>query len=371
MSKVLITGDWHLRKNDQVWSRMPELTGDAEWGVVQLVRIVESDVDITNMLVLGDTFEGKILTADAIKVYRRFMDEMEKHHCYVHFVQGQHELSDPPLMSAIHAWPKHIHKERVSVGRWEVYGLDYQRPQFVRDELRQVPACDILATHQVWCDFMGEDRGDCWWSDVPAHVKTIATGDFHEARVSQSRGRQVISPGPLCMQKINETGDKCVFILNDDGTVKKQELSRRPFVEMSITSQADLNKFVENWPPNPVPEEYSIPEHIAKPLLRIKYMASIPDARERIIAAVGDTAHLDADPFGSETSEVTVENQKRHEAVAAGGLGACIREFYAGEPEVLATALRLWESAAYEDELKQIYTELTEDKKIEVQEAVS
>ncbi len=353
---ALVTADWHVRKFDRVWYRRDALTGDTAWGIEQVLAQAEK-FDVRSVLLLGDLFEQKLQQSDALATMREALDTLQQQERAIYYVQGQHERSSPPLLSAMHRWPQHIDGKTITMaGGLKIYGLDYKPPNEVRAALEAVPAgTDVLATHQVWKDFMGEDRGDAWfhWASSVPH---ILTGDFHQTLCEQRGQQQVVSPGSLCMQKIDEAPEKHVYILRDDMTVEAVRLHTRGYFEARITSSDELDRFLDTWTQHParIPKQ-GVPPTVATNIIRIWYRADIPEARSRLEAQVRLDAHLFTKVVPVEEQQVSVDTERRVRAVLGSGLEGCIRTFYADKAVVCEDAVRLARTRNVSDELLHIY----------------
>lgn len=354
---ALVTGDWHVRKVDRVWHRRDNLCGDTNYGITQINQLAEEH-NVPNVLLLGDLFDLKAQQSPALSQMRHALDTFQKQNRQVLYVQGQHELSQPPILQAMHQWPTHIHHKTVSLtaNGPTICGLDYQQPSDVENELNSIrnTSGDILATHQVWRDFMGEDRGDAWfhWTGIPV----ILTGDFHQTLWEERGDKWIMSPGPLCMQSISEPADKYVFILNDDMTATKIQLGSRGYFEAKIHNQEDLDSFLDSWNRHPARmPKAGVPPEVSTNIIRVWYQVDVTDARERIEARVGDDAHLFLKTIPVEDTAMTVEAARRVQAVLAGGLEGCIRTFYADDSSICNDATRLARTLDIDDELLHIF----------------
>jgi len=352
---ALVTADWHVRKFDRVWYRRDTLTGDTAWGIEQVLAQAEK-FDVRSVMLLGDLFEQKLQQSDALATMREALDALQHQERAVYYVQGQHERSTPPLLAALHRWPQHIDGQTTTLANGaKVYGLDYKSPNEVKAALEAVPAgTDVLATHQVWKDFMGEDRGDAWfhWTSVPH----ILTGDFHQT-LDETRGNvHVVSPGSLCMQKVDEPSEKFVYILWDNMTVEAVRLHTRGYFEARINSPDELDRFLDTWTQHParIPKQ-GVPATVATNIIRIWYRADIPEARVRLEARVRADAHLFIKVVPVEEQQVSVDTERRVRAVLGGGLEGCIRTFYADKATVCEDAVRLARTRNISDELLHIY----------------
>jgi len=354
---ALVTADWHVRKADRVWYRRDELYGDTAWGVEQLVRLADK-FDVPYVLLAGDLFEQKMQPSDALLVMRKALDRFEAQEREVLYIQGQHEKSAPPLLTAFHAWPDYIDNEKVELGDsgLTIVGLDYRNPTEVQAALRAVEPADIIMTHQVWRDFMGEDRGDAWFSWLPADIGVVLTGDFHQSVNEDRDGRTIVSPGSICMQNIGETPDKYAAILFDDMTVQLTPLTGRGYYETRLHDDKELTQFLDTWVAHPARQpKQGVPSEVSRNLLRVYYSTEIEDARQRIETAVAADVHLFLTAIAAEQGQLAVVDSERQQAVLSGGLEGCVDKFYRDNPHVHEDAMRLVRTNNLSDEITNIF----------------
>lgn len=355
---ALVSADWHVRRADRIWYRRDEIFGDTGYSVSQIGGIAEN-YDVPNVILAGDLFDMKLQQSDALRTMRLALDNFEAQDRRVYYIQGQHERSNPPLLTALHPWPEYIHKRTITRAGYAIYGLDYCNPGEVEAELNAVPAgTDILVTHQVWKDFLGDKYGDAWFHQA-RNAPFIISGDYHKTSFTThtSCNKQVMSPGSICMQDIGEDPIKYVWILFDDLSAERVRLNTRAFYRATLNTEEELNEFLDTWADNParIPQQGVLPA-IAINILRVQYRADLPSARQRIEALVGSMAHLFTDPIRPPAVEqVSAEQERRHEAVMHGGIEGCIAEFYSDNPRVRDHALRLARTTNIQTELLDIY----------------
>jgi len=304
----------------------------------------------------------KLQQSDALHVMRLALDRFQEESRRVFYIQGQHERSAPPILSAMHPWPDYLHKTTVELAGMRVHGLDYCNPGEVESELKNIPEdIDIFMTHQVWKDFLGDKHGDAW-IDWTFGNPLIISGDYHRAMVVTHGARTLISPGSLCMQDIGEIPVKSVYILFDDLSTECIQLRTRNYFENILNTTEELDEFVSTWDRNParIPQS-AVPSNIAVNLLRVRYRSDLPQARQRVEATVGTSAHLFVDPLKAiVTEQMNVEQSRRVEAVMQGGLEGCIAEFYSDNVRVRDYAIRLARASNIQTELLSIFGELTQ-----------
>jgi DNA repair exonuclease SbcCD nuclease subunit len=333
------------------------LYGDGRFGLLQLLDIMAQH-NCDNLLGLGDLFNVKSQRADALHLLKEFTDELDHREHKLYYVQGQHEFSDPTIMSAISDTAVHMHDKTVTIGDFRCHGLDYQNPVQVEEALRGLPEADVLLTHQVWRDYMGEDRGRAWAHWVPESYQLILTGDYHETKVIKHGHRRIVSPGSLNIQKINERADKHVFVLKEDGELVDVPLRSRNVYGMNIRDEDELEQFIAELDEHvALRPQADVPPDVAKNILRVTYSTTVPNVVPALERAVGDRCHLFWDPKRPVVTDIPLEAQQRTDAVMSGGLLTCLQEFYNDDgPGVLADRQTLWAAEDVNAELDTIFT---------------
>ena len=350
---ALLSADWHVRKGDRVWPRIPLLEGDVSNSIYQITDIAEKE-DVSHVLLAGDILEKQTQTSDVAQTIRRAMDQFERRNQAVLYVQGQHELASPPWLSAIHEWPQHAPmspSERLVIGDYTVFGCDYLPIDTAEETLSTLPKFDILLTHQVWNhpSYLGSyGYVDTAW--VPDHYKMVVTGDYHVHQAGVIDNKVFLSPGSIAMQKIDESPDKYVYILYDDLSYKSVQLKTRPFVEVAIDTADELDRFISEW-------DGFDADGIDVPLYRVRFNADLLDAKARITRCVKHQAHLYLDPYRHVVDAPDVSLSDIQKAIDDNGLVGCIKELYGDDVSVMQAAIRLIESNNVEEEIKAIFTQ--------------
>lgn len=362
---AIFTADWHVRKYDRVWGQHPGLYGDTTYGIEQILHHA-MQLRVPYLLLGGDNFEEKTQRSDAATRMRQCMDTLRAADIGVWYIQGQHELTDPPFVNGVHSWPQHLHGRTVTLDDVQIYGLDYQRPNNVEAALGQIPrGTQLLLTHQVWRNVMGEDRGEAWahWINRPV---TILSGDYHRRMEADWVGRdnvplRFISPGPVCMQKSNEPEDHWAVLLNTDLSYQWLPLRSRPTRELRISTADDLAYVLDTQRDAILTPDPDLPPHIQRPLVRVYYSTGIEQCRARIAHAFGADAFLFWFPQASIAEPQNAEAAERISTVLAAGLPGTIRRLYNDDPQAATHAVRLLDAADYKHEMQQLLQELTED----------
>lgn len=298
--------DLHLE--DGAWSTRPAIYGDAYYSFKQIV-----DYCIAHRLPLilgGDVLEKKSNSARPVAKLCDGLTAMQQADLPVYYIQGNHEYDRNAPWLSVHPWPVHLHNRRVTFGpRGDIaaWGLDWLPRGEIQAAFQQVPRdVDILVTHQVWKDFMGEiGRTECELTDVH-HVQTVLAGDFHVTKTvssvnAQGQPIQMLSPGSTAMQDMGEASNKSFFVIAHTSAgfeFLPQHLKTRKLITHRVETQdrlddlcaGELNKQIAAEISSAVAQQY--PEEIVKPLVRIKFNKDLPDAFLRISTCVAESAHL-------------------------------------------------------------------------------
>lgn len=292
--------DLHLE--DGAWSSRPGIYGDAYYSFEQ---IVDYCIERRLPLILGgDVLEKKSNSARPIAKLFDGLTRMRSAAVPVYYIQGNHEYDrNAPWLSA-HDWPIHMHEASFDINGAKVAGFDWLPRGDIQEAFTRVPQnTDILITHQVWKDFMGNlGRTDCELTDVH-HVQNVLAGDFHVTKTVKSVNAQgkpitMLSPGSTCMQDMSESPDKFFFVIfkESDGSIafEPKKLKTRRFLNYVVKDQDTLDALCSGQLTKDINAQLddTLPTHINKPLVRIKFDKRLPDAYLRLLTAVGDFAHI-------------------------------------------------------------------------------
>jgi hypothetical protein len=298
--------DLHLE--DGAWTTRPGIYGDAYYSFRQIV-----DYCIEHKLPLilgGDVLEKKSNLARPIAQLCAEMDRMERAEVPLFYIQGNHEYDRNAPWLSVHTWPKHMHLNGLfDINGARVTGLDWLPRGDIQREFENIhPETEILITHQVWKDLMGNvGRTECELTDVH-RVQTVLAGDFHVTKIVESVNAQgkpikMLSPGSTCMQDMGESPEKFFFVIGRNTATSAIEwapvnIKTRALISYRVETQEELDdicagKLVrEITAATEVAVANGLPPEIQKPLVRVKFDKHLPDAYLRVVTCVGEQAHL-------------------------------------------------------------------------------
>jgi hypothetical protein len=349
------SADLHLAP--RAWAKHPGLACDSYYGLQQLVdHCTAHELDL---ILAGDVFDKTRPDPTTIYHMRTQLDRMERQNLGVNYIQGQHELDrEHPWINSVSWWPEHQHRKSFSIKDVNFYGIDWTPADQVKAEFDKIPeGTDVLVAHQVWRDLMGPRIGEseCAFADVP-RARMILTGDYHRHMNFQTINRDtakttILSPGPVCMQSIDEDPAKYFFVLCDDMSVYSVPLKTRQCFRFTISCKEDLELFLTGNVEQAVEPQQGVPDIIAKNILHITYQDDIPEVYARITNAIGDRAHLFLIPVRQKVEVVTIETERRR-ALAEGGLSSCLELITPKTDRLYLDALTLLESITPVEQLK-------------------
>lgn len=277
------------------------MTGDTQFGLTKLVDYCVKHR--LSLLGLGDLLDSQRPDSRTLRFLFEQIDRLREACLQLFFLQGQHEFQTPPWL-CLHPWPTYVGAGSLfSVSGFEFYGLDYAPPDVVKEKV--VSALpnrpDVwLATHQVWKDFIDRGRAGIAFADLPP-IRGVLTGDLHKHKTQTSRSSTgspltVVSPGPLCPQKIDEDMYPAFWVMTPsssapDGAVfESVPLPARPVIRVDVSTPEELEVALAAAPSycRLAPD---LPAEIARPLIRVRFDRRLPNARASLLAAYRD-AHL-------------------------------------------------------------------------------
>jgi hypothetical protein len=329
------SSDNHLE--DRAWQGRPSLEGDAYHAFAFMV-----DYAIQHGLPLllgGDVIDKQRNESRLARFLVQQLERCEQHNVPVLFIQGQHELQDFPWLKSlgdnVAVW---LHRNVWSLGgesnHHVVYGIDWTPADKLPEELAAVnPQATILLMHQVCDEWMGSlCATELRWDMIPGHIQLVIVGDYHGAHTrllrknAEGRDLVVLCPGSTVLQAIDEPAVKQFFVLYDDLSTESIEIPGRPVLAPPpLLEPEHLDEFVtevRNRCGEAVEQvEDTLPGHLCKPILYVKYDRDLPDAYKRIAAAVGDAAFLFPKELTTRrSSDEPTEEELAHQEVIAGGL---------------------------------------------------
>jgi predicted phosphodiesterase len=299
---ILFTSDWHIRDDDKLFNWDPKLRGDITVAIDFLKDFIFKN-KIKAVFLAGDIFDDKRITSFGISLMNDFIKFCKQANTSIYFVQGQHDLTNPPILSSIDNYCVHLHNKYVEIDGKRIFGLDYIR--IPPKEPINISA-DFLVTHQTFDNFYAF-KMDKFSVDHFENVKTIISGDHHHCISVEIKGKQLISLGSLVPRRINE------FELRWITVYKGQEfefeiLPSRPYFEFVIFdahSWKSFCNFVRTY-------KYSdsLPEVIRTPILLVKYDQNVFSQAE-IKSVANDKFAVNCRPLTIQDTEEGVSLNER------------------------------------------------------------
>lgn len=285
---ALITADWHL-KADRAWKDR-QLVGDQRFAVSEVLRVVK-EREPPYIIMLGDMFDNVLQRANAIKLMRAFLDTMQQQERPVLFIQGQHDMSYPPVMSSLHKWPKHIHGKVVDLMGIAAYGIDYCYPGAWKKAAREIPQVKMLFTHQVWSDLLPNSKERVSIASVP-HFLDIVSGDFHNSLSMEMQGRWFTSPGPIFLQAVNENPNKSVLLMYSDMSFEVVPIASRNVFQFTLACKADMENLQDCWEDHPAKiPQFGVPPDVATNIVWVRHDPALFTMHE-IRRVIGGAVYL-------------------------------------------------------------------------------
>jgi len=361
---AVISSDWHMALN--AWKKHPGIKGDAEYSLSQITDIALA-LNVP-MIAAGDLFDVKNPDSYSVNSTAKQVARMNKLKLPVYYVQGQHEMSDPTWMSLFDGCVN-VHDSIFKIGKLNFFGYDYFLPKSKEDSYQRFKPADILITHQVWSELLPKHGQTfcCSYTDVAkaCNYSHIVSGDYHahfQDTIYASKC-SFVSPGSICLQDMNESCDKAVWVLTEDMDFISVPIVTRKLINVTINSDNDLNSVIKMAESN---LERPLPNGIGRPILRVKYSPSVNNVYETICDSFKDKAFLDFKPImDEEVSDVKVDIDpikavlSSSDQIFCESVSSCFPEKHRGSSDII----RLWRASNLDEirkEISDISSELKE-----------
>lgn len=168
----------------------------------------------------------------------------------IYFVQGQHDISDPPWLPIIYSNAIHLEGKHVQLGSFSMTGLDYsKRFKYISKITPLQHTSTILVTHQTWKELFPYSFQMSF--DEISGFKHIWTGDIHIHRILNINDScTVLSPGSQVLLSLQEEPVKKFFLIHDDLSVESVETCYRPVLHITVNNESDVEAMlirVKSW----------------------------------------------------------------------------------------------------------------------------
>lgn len=241
-------GDTHLHPN--AWASMPKVCGDTYNSFQQMIHwAIDHRAD--EVVLPGDIFDTHP-PADAVAVFIRACDQLQRANIPLFTIQGQHGRSRTVPWPQIHSWAVNLEGYNMQSAKGlNIRGFDNRGPEELREKLIELKdeEVDVLFLHQMCRGFVPDMDGS-WDLDpiwVPPQVRLVVMGDlhkpieFHFPREEHGGSTRFVYTGSGAMMSIDETPDKS-FLVIDEKTLSyyRVPLKTRAFKKFELRPNKDI-----------------------------------------------------------------------------------------------------------------------------------
>ena len=299
--KLLVTSDLHL--SDRIWKHRP-IEGDSYHSWQQVVDLA-IDHNVDAVILAGDILDKQANLATPVQRLAQGLARLHEREINVLYNQGQHEYQAQPWvsLSSTTVW---LHENHIQTREgWKISGCDYQNEEKLQAFLKHpsLEETDILVCHQVWLEFMGEiGKPQGAFTDIPANIEYLITGDYHEHICKKFGELVVLSPGSTHLRSIAEPADKFVFLMelgNRDEKPKIQSLPlyTRRVIDVSTKQHPSFAKLKEHTQclvdsAIEYVDEHKLPISLYMPLIRLTHESEQTDIVNEFQKTFAATGHL-------------------------------------------------------------------------------
>lgn len=296
-AKVIAVAAADLHLDDGNWVNSG-IIGDSRWSFSYVHQLAKQQR--VPLLLLGDVIDVKRPSSETISFLRDDLADGAP----VYFIQGQHELADPPWLtvSAL-IQSTHMDGELFTISGVNFYGLDWTPADRLAERLARIQTnTDVVLTHQVWEQFMGSVTSpEGSLADI-LHASLALTGDYHKyaaIKVPRPAGGplRVYSPGATHMRKIDEPSKHYLLLIHKDLAVSRVQIPTRKVIRLSFDQQSQIDDLLANlaayeqklgW----ATSDPVLPPELHKPLLRITYPERLSSNYDALAERLAEKYHL-------------------------------------------------------------------------------
>lgn len=262
---ILISADWHIKKNNRIFAHNPEIVNDLAIAIDFVSDFIfENKIDA--VLLAGDVFDQSFVTSYSIDLIKKFIHACKSKDTKIFFIQGQHDKSEIPLLLAIDDYCQYVHNKSFSINNLKFFGWDFEvNPEQIGKKEH------ILFTHLTFKELTNFLFGNATLEQSLSDI--VISGDFHGFRFLQNKDKILLSPGPLVFQKLNQTDQKVIVLIDSSLHIQSVPVPQREIHIREITNKGDFDdllRFCENYQYN-----YNLPQDIRRPILVLNYNPEI------------------------------------------------------------------------------------------------
>lgn len=290
---LVVTSDIHIRNDGKhLFVSKPFIEGDLIFAIEQLCQILK-ELKPKGFVIAGDFFHQKKISSGDLELASMILSTAKEVCDEVFYVQGQHDRFEPEFISVIDKEAVHLSPLEFKFYGKKIVGFDYCEDPL--SCLEEVPEADILVTHQTWKLRSKEIFGKIVLSDLCSKASLTISGDIHSHCLWQFGANELIipeeniiyrfpkffiSPGSICLQRLDAKENFGLFCVYDDLSVRSIKLKSRPIKILTFYSDLEVKNFKEKELPSILEESSSLPDYISKPLLIFKSNEFLPSIND-------------------------------------------------------------------------------------------
>jgi DNA repair exonuclease SbcCD nuclease subunit len=279
------------------WTKRPEFKGDAYAALEASQEVIINDPAVPNdkkIVLWGGDITEKAYIDDATNAcLANVMRKYREAGIFVAYINGNHDKSKeayegasghPGIHGAFHLDTGSVHE----IGGLLVVGLDWRPRTKLKEDIANVPPCDILVLHCAFKHLLGFDGSyDLEMDDIPAHVKNVLVGDVHvpDIRINQ-KGTVFVSPGPVHACAIDQAGPHGTMRMLTDG---KNTWEFVPHVSRLVIDHTIPDIGIDALT---VTIQQQVKQMVLKPHCVIRYTSEQAAEAETLFDRVKDIVHI-------------------------------------------------------------------------------
>jgi DNA repair exonuclease SbcCD nuclease subunit len=339
---AVLTADWHLATC--VWKHRPQITGDAVFGLEQVVEYSHS----LPILIAGDVFDSRHPALDVLGRVRYELGMSQGayilgNHDRIETLDGEswldivvdsrdddnwlrlsserttyHMADNPPCSDDPRIVSPDICEPMENI---EVYGIDYtDTREQLQAKLDQLALSDdrrdslrVLLLHQTYDKFFGFGKAELFDGMIPDGIDIVVCGHIHKsaiAKIETVGGKSIpfVSPGGTHITSISDSRNKSLYYLCNDGSILEKSLLTRRVIGMDISgsTEADIREAAMKLADR-LPTATERPVELETPIVEVRYDSNTAENFRTILETALTANNGKAHFFWKDKTNITAE----------------------------------------------------------------
>jgi DNA repair exonuclease SbcCD nuclease subunit len=212
---------------------------DSYLALGRMTDCILKDKDAKAVVLPGDIFTKDTVNGKDIEAFTKFIDRLFEKGISVYTIQGNHDNGEKSIAASLGTHD--LNGKATVIDGSVIYGLDYRPSMQLKEDIQEVPPCDVLVLHAGCFGIVEmQEMADITVEDIPKHVNNVVCGHIHRSTVFPLRkSGLVVSPGVLHPNAVDQAPPYSLFKF-DGHKFEPVYIENRKLVRIAADNEEDL-----------------------------------------------------------------------------------------------------------------------------------